>query len=131
MSKGRYVATWIDKIADVDTKDGCSGQGRCVLAEQINVDADTLPGLLKKLGERYGYDDPYWFAPDEGQYISFNRYEDIDANELTPDQHKDYLEKGKPVYLCDYTFGIEYQLCRDVTEGELRDAVQQIGATCD
>ncbi len=54
MSKGRYVATWIDKIADVDTKDGCTGQGRCVLAEQINIDADTLPKLLVKLGELYG-----------------------------------------------------------------------------
>ncbi len=66
--------------------------------------------------------------PDEGQYISFSRYEDGDSNELSPDEHQDLLNQGKPVYLCDYTFGIEYQLRRDVTEGELRDAVQQISS---
>lgn len=129
---GKYVAVFADKLVSRDHKDtGCEVKSQCVFAQQINEQASTIPELLKKLADTYGYDGMYWFVPDEGSYISFNQYEDAASNPLDPKETEALWDADKPVYLCDYTFVIEYQECRDITEGELRDAVKQIGATCD
>lgn len=129
---GKYVAVFVDKLASQDFKDtGCEAKSRCIFAQQINEQADTIPELLKKLADTYGYDGDYWFIPEGGGSVSFNQHEDLIGTPLTPREIEVLWDNCVPVYLCDYTFVIEYQECRDVTEGELRDAVQQMGATCD
>lgn len=129
---GKYVAVFVDKLASQDFKDtGCETKSRCIFAQQINEQASTIPELLKKLADAYGYDGMYWFIPEGGGSVSFNQHENANGTPLTEGEMWIAWAAGETVYLCDYTFVIEYQDCRDVTEGELRDAVQQIGATCD
>lgn len=129
---GNYVAVFADKLVSRDHKDtGCETKSRCIFAQQINEQADSIPELLKKLADTYGYDGDYWFIPDGGGSVSFNRHEDGESNVLDDPVRVSVLwDRNEPVYLCDYTFVVEYQECRALTEGELRDAVQTMGATC-
>lgn len=128
---GCYVATFVEKLADRDYEnEGCKGELRIVIAESMNVSANSIPELLVKLSEMYGYDNDYWFIPDCDGFIEFNQHEDGDSNPIDSDRMKFLWAKGEPVYLCDYSFNVEFQLRRDVTLEELTAAVKEMGATC-
>lgn len=129
--EGCFVATFVEKRADRDYKDeGCEGKSRIIMAERINMSANTIPELLEKLSEMYGYDNEYWYVSECDGFIDFNQHEDGDSNPIDIDRMKFLWAKGGPVYLCDYSFYIEFQVRRDVTSAELSDAVKSMGATC-
>jgi hypothetical protein len=126
-----YYATFVDKLVDRDYEnEGCKGESRCVMAENISIGASTMDELLKQLSDMYGYDNSYWWKG-EGSYISFNRMEDGDSNVLDVAACKALWAIGLPVYLCDYTFNIEWRETRNITDEEFKEACKAIGAVCE
>lgn len=128
-----YRATHIEKIITKDHKDsGCELESKCVIDERIEIEADTIERLLKAIQECYGYDDKYWYIPEEGGWVEFNRHENDTADPLTHEECLKLWEQGKNVWLCDYSFKVEVYESRGLTEEEIRGAIEASGKyTCD
>jgi hypothetical protein len=125
-----YCATYVDKVVDRDFQDtGCEGKQRTVISERIDISSQTLSGLLKKITDTYGYDGKYWGMAEDCSWVEFNQAEDNDSNPIDFDRCKHLWSSGQPVYLCDYSFRVEYRETRDVTNDEFRLAVKELGAS--
>lgn len=127
-----YYATNIEKTTCRDHKDtGCETKHTCTMFENIDVGADTLHDLLSKLQETYGSEHSYWDDdPQTDGFISFCQHENGASKPLSNEQLKHHFEKGFAVYICDYSFAVEYRTTRDATTNELRNAVNSIQALC-
>lgn len=128
-----YRATYIEKTATKDVKDyGCDPDtSRCIMSEKINIERDTLVGLLQAIKEVYCYEDNYFYIPESGGAVEFNRYEDDSSNVLDQAGCERVWAKGENVWVCDYYFSIEFFEKRDLTETEIRAAIQEGQFVCD
>lgn len=109
-----YACTFIEKCAEEDhVENGCDPDSQvCVRHERCNIQADTLPGLLKALGKQFYLDIDDVFVPDDDDNgniarIGFNRLENEDGGEPTADQQRRWKRGEMTLYLADYHFLVE------------------------
>ncbi len=109
-----YACTHVEKCAEKDDyENGCDPSTQvCVMHERCNVQADTLPGLLKVLGKQLYLDIDDVFVPDDDDNgditrIGFNRLENEDGDEPTADQERRWKQGEITLYLADHYFLIE------------------------
>jgi hypothetical protein len=109
-----YACTHVEKCAEEDHyENGCDPSTQvCVMHERCNVQADSLPGLLKALGKQFYLNIDDVFVPDDDENgniarIGYNRLEDVDGNQPTADQERRWKAGKQKLYLADYAFIIE------------------------
>ncbi len=119
-----YACTFVDKTAEVDDfEQGClPGTATCVLAELCHIRADTLAGLIKRIGEHFGLDIDDVFLPeadDEGiSHMGFNRLENADGYEPTQAQEAAWKRGQEKLYQADYLFVIEKMQLLKIDDAE-------------
>jgi hypothetical protein len=127
-----YYATYIEKLATVDHEEtGCETTSRCIMSERINIGAKTMAELLEKIADAYGYDGSYWWMSEEGDRVSFNVSEDGDSNTLDIERMRQLWRRGEKVFLCDYSFGVEYREVRAISHDEFKAACELNGSSCE
>jgi len=116
-TKTVYACVHAMKMATVDHfETGCEAAGRYVMSDTVNITAETLPELVKKIGDRYGLEVDYAFL-NPGRF-SFNRLEDAEGYPPSDSERKRW-ERGKlTLYLADYDFSIEKRTVCDVPPAE-------------
>ena len=79
-----------------------------MMSEIVNITADSLPHLFKRIGNRYGiHIDDLWLADETLNRVGFNRLEVEDGNEPS-DREKSLWKDGKlKMWLANYEFYIE------------------------
>ena len=121
-----YACYHISKDVERDEHEkGCVGGRRCVLDERINVISDSLSGLFKELGARYGLDiDDLWIADDGDDItrVGFSRTENADGD-APSDLDLDRWKRGKlEMWLADYGFLIEARTVWQISRSEIAAA---------
>lgn len=120
-----YACTFVEKTAEEDDFErGCIGKRSCIIADDVNIESDTLKGLIAACGERYGLDIDDVFLPDDDNGIvngfGFNRLEDGDSNEPTERQKALWKERKLTLYLADYYFAVEARCVLPLTVAEFK-----------
>lgn len=104
-----FMCTSVEKRASVDDfETGCETHSRTILCDDCCIRSESLAGLLKAVGDRYGLEiDDVWIGAIEDGRLSFNQLECEDSS--TPDDSEMAEWKlGKlKLYLCDYDFQVE------------------------
>lgn len=120
-----YACTWADKEVEVDDfQRGCVGNRRGMFADSLNITADTLPALLKAIGDRYFLDlDDVWYMGDTTlTRIGYSRLETAEAEEPTPAERDAWQKGRKDLFLADYTFLIQKREVNGISMQEFKDA---------
>jgi hypothetical protein len=123
-----YACTHVEKCAEKDHfESGCDLRSRvCVLHERCNVQADTLPGLLKALGKHFYVDIDDVFVPDDDNgditRIGYNRLENEDGDEPSQEQQRRWKAGKENLYLADYDFLIEKRTVEPIRMEEFQAA---------
>ena len=115
-----FACNWIEKSATRDNYEtGCEISRTCVFSEKCNITAGTLAELLKRIGAAYGLElADVWFPGDDCNYIGFNQLETASGYKPLPRQLEEWKAGRVELFLCDYTFSIEYRETRDVTAAD-------------
>ncbi len=122
-----YFCTYVSKEVRVDNYEtGCETERVCTMAKRCDVGADTVPELLKAIGERYGLDVDDLFIPgdddDDITHVGFNRNETADGYEPTERELKGFKRGTVKLWLADYTFAVEYRETRPLRLEEISAA---------
>lgn len=122
-----YYATHLSKeVEEYQYEHDCVGQRRCTMSDRIDIGAETLPELLKKLGEAYGLKIDDVFIPGEEEeditHIGFNGLEMGNGDEPSGYYLKRWKEGVTKLYLADYTFSVEYREVRALRLSEFTTA---------
>lgn len=117
--KTLFACTYVSKDVEIDHfENGCSGNSQCILAEGCNIAADSLSGLLKDIGQRYGLEiDDVWVGAliDSGDTIGFNRLENGHGNPPSELEKAKWREGKCQLWLADYMFRIEIRQVAPIT----------------
>jgi hypothetical protein len=123
-----YACTYARKEAEEDRyAGGCvPGTRTCVMAQGCGITADTLPGLLKEIGNYFCLDlDDVWLGDGDGGELSrigYSRQED-DAGYPPEAVLVEKWREGKcRLYLADYSFAVEKRQVCDLTRAEFEAA---------
>lgn len=119
-----YACTFIDKhVCTDDYNHGAGGTVTCVMADRVNLVAETLRELFDKISDRYGLQtiDDLFIPADSGSpsYVGWNRLETDDGGEPTQADLLEWAEHRKTLFLADWSFSIEYRETRCVKVTEL------------
>ena len=122
-----YAATTATKEVARDHYDkGEVENRRCTMHESINVQADSLAGLLDKLRDRYALAlDDLFIPADEGEpawSFDFDQYEDADGFEVGPDRMDEHKSGKLKVWHAIYSFTIERRTSEPIAPDEFRAA---------
>lgn len=122
-----YACSYVEKDVERDSYEhGCTGDRSCMMAESCNIEADSLPGLIKAIGDRFCLDmDDIWLPGEDGveNYIGYNRLEDSNGDVIESNSRDfDLFKAGKlDAWLADYTFHIEIREVSGVPTAEFAD----------
>lgn len=116
-----YACTHVLKTISRDHYEtGADLKSECTMDDNVVIVADSLPGLIKTIGDRYGLAMDDLFLSDEGDDISsfgFNRLENADWRTPTP-REMEAFRNGTPLWLADYSFLVEAREVRPIHRRE-------------
>jgi hypothetical protein len=117
LMKTVYACVHAMKMAAVDHfETGCETAGTYVMSDAVNITAETLPKLVKTIGDRYGLEIDYAFL-NPGRF-SFNRLENAEGFPPSDSERKQWEQGKLTLYLADYDFSIEKRTICDVPSAE-------------
>lgn len=109
-----YAITHVSKEVEIDSyTEGSIGKRTCTMDEPLNITADTLPALLRAVGDHYGL----MIAPAEcsvcglsPDYVTFSRTENAEGDEPSKREMDLWREGECRLWAVDYIFEIERRL---------------------
>jgi hypothetical protein len=104
-----YACTFIEKTVSVDDYEtGCELQSFCIMADPVNIVADSIPKLIGAIGDYLGIDIQDCWVPDfPANRIGFNQCETVEGYAPTEGQIARWKRGDCTLYLADYHFTIE------------------------
>lgn len=107
--KLEYACVHVIKDVEEDHFDkGCIGKRSTVMAERVDIVADSLPDLLKAIAERFGLTLDYLSI--DGNRVSVNRLENASGYAPSASQETRWKAGQLRMYLADYSFIVERRL---------------------